>query len=327
MSKDGGRFTSIARHFRFVGALLRGRELERQALAELVGVKPPMADRLITAAKAHLPRVKVRRKGKSTLIRMDMPVSAEPPSYPVAVAACFGASLWPLFEGSNYQSGIRDALDNILSRTRRKAAFKNIDRKFWFLRRGGEPALLDRSTLLDEVIEAVLHHHPMVVEYVRFHGKTDRLRLEPLSVVVHDHQLYVVARSTSRERTLHPYRFSRMKKVDVLDDKFEYPTRSEYDPAQVFHDSFGVFLNLPPEDVVLRLHKRWETFAQTHRWHVSQVVEVHADHVRLQLRVGVCPELEAWILGFGDEAEVMAPTTLRESMRQKVLRLAARYRM
>ena len=34
----------------------------------------------------------------------------------------------------------------------------------------------------------------------------------------------------------------------------------------------------------------------------------------MRLRVRVCPELEAWILGFGEQAEVMAPAKLREKI-------------
>jgi proteasome accessory factor B len=219
-------------------------------------------------------------------------------------------------------------LGDIIGRTRRRAVFKDIDRKFWFLRRGGEQALLDRAPLLDEVIEAVLHHRVISIEYVRFGGDVQALRIEPLSVVVHDHQLYVIGRTRGariqgaeeRRPVLHPYRFSRLRSVDVLETTFKYPSRLEYDPEHVFRDSFGVFLDRPVENVVLRLKTRWSTYAATHRWHESQVVHARRDGVEVRLRVGLCPELEAWILGFGEQAEVLAPKELRERVR---LRLAA----
>src|SRR5262249_38204595 len=161
---------------------------------------------------------------------------------------------------------------------------------FWFLRRGGEVALLDRSPLLDEVIEAVLHHRVLSLEYTRFTGASQHLRLDPLSIVVHDHQLYVVARD--ERGGLHPYRFARIRGAEALDDPFEYPSRSEYNPEQVFRDSFGIFLDKPVQDVALKLHKQWTTYAQSHRWHDSQRVEVAPDHVVVRIRVRVCPELE-----------------------------------
>lgn len=308
MSSEARRSASIARHFQLAADLMKGREHDRHTLATRLGIKPAMADRLLNAAVEHLPGVVERRDGKQRKVRMGSATIASEPSYPTAVAACFGSSLWPLFEGTSYQTGIREALFHVIGRTKRRAIFKDIDRKFWFLRCGGESALLDRAALLDELLESVLHHRATTIEYTRFNGAIEHLRIEPLSIAVHDHQLYVIGRS--ERALLHPYRFSRIRSVDVLDEAFLYPSRAEYDPEQVFRDSFGIFLNRPVEDVELRLHPRWATYARTHRWHDSQVVEIDPTGVLLRLRVRVCPELEAWILGFGEQVEVKAPAIL-----------------
>jgi hypothetical protein len=323
MTSESRRSSSITRHLLLAADLLRGREHDRHSLAARLGVRPAMADRLINAAVEQLPGIVERRDGKQRKIRMDLAAIAPEPSYPTAIAACFGSSLWPLFEGTTYQGGIRDALRDVVGRTRRRAVFRDIDRKFWFLRRGGEVALLDHAPLLDEILEAVLHHRVLSLEYMRFTGKLQRLRMEPLSIVVHDHQLYVVGRCDGVP--LHPYRFARIHSVEVLDDSFAYPSRTEYDPEQVFRDSFGIFLDMPVHDVELRLHKQWATYAQSHRWHDSQVVDVANDHVRVRMRVRVCPELEAWILGFGEQAEVLAPPTLRAQIATRATALRAIY--
>ena len=268
------------------------------------------------AALEHVPGVVEVGNGKQRKVRMDPGAFAPPPPYPTAVAACFGSSLWPLFEGTTYAGGIRDATKQVVGRTKRRAVFRDIDRKFWFLRRGGEVALADRAPLLDEVLEAVLHHKVLSLDYTRFGGTSEQLRVEPLSVALHDHQLYVVGRD--ERRALHPYRFARIRSVDVLDESFEYPSRSEYDPEQVFHDSFGIFLDGPVQDLVLKLHKHWTTYAQSHRWHDSQRVEVAADHVIVRMHVRICPELAAWILGFGEEAEVVSPASLRAELARRI---------
>jgi predicted DNA-binding transcriptional regulator YafY len=185
-------------------------------------------------------------------------------------------------------------------------------------------ALTERQTLLDDLIEAVLHHRVIGIRYTRFSGDSQELRLEPLSIVVHDHQLYVVARGARRE--LHPYRFARIQAVDVLEEAFTYPSRAAYDPEHVFRDSFGVFLGLPVRRVELHLDKRWAPYARTHRWHESQVVVVTRSYVSVKLRVRVCPELEAWILGFGDEAQVVRPADLRARIAARAARLARVYK-
>jgi predicted DNA-binding transcriptional regulator YafY len=318
------RSASVDRHFLLVEDLLRGREHDRHSLAERLGVKPAMADRLMKAV-LRLPGVHEHKQGRRRTIKMDLAslAPAPPPPYPTAVAACFGASLWPLFEGSTYERGIRDAARDVVGRTRRRAVFRDIDRKFWFLRRGGEVALLDRSPLLDEIIDAVLRHRVLSIEYTRFTGAAQHLRIEPLSIIVHDHQLYVVARDG--EGRLHPYRFARIRAAEALDESFDYPGRHEYDPGQVFRDSFGIFLDKPVHDVVLELRKNWATYAQSHRWHDSQRVEVGPDHVVVRMHVRVCPELEAWILGFGEEAQVVGPKALRDRIEKRLRAMGRNY--
>ncbi len=316
---EAHRSKSITRHFTLVADLLRGREHDRHSLAERLHIRPAQADRLMNAALEHLPGVSEFHEGKQRKIRIDPTAFAAAPSYPTAVAACFGSSLWHLFEGTTYGAGIRDAAKDVIGRTKRRAVFRDIDRKFWFLRRGGEVALVDRAELLDEVLEAVLHHRVLALDYTNFGGTSACMRIEPLSLALHDHQLYIVGRDP--KHALHPYRFARIRTVNVLDDTFTYPDRAAYDPEQVFRDSFGIFLDKSVQDVVLKLHKQWATYATSHRWHDSQNVEVHDDHVLVRMRVSVCPELVAWILGFGEEAEVVSPSTLRDEITLRALAL------
>jgi predicted DNA-binding transcriptional regulator YafY len=163
---------------------------------------------------------------------------------------------------------------------------------------------------------------------VHFSGVSEALRLEPLSIVVHDHQLYVVARGVGRGsagRALHPYRFARLGSVEVLEETFTYPARAEYDPEALFESSFGIFVDPPLAAVELRLHPRWRVYAQSHRWHDSQEVGSDGDRVTVRLSVRVCPELEAWILGFGEEAEVVRPPALRRRMARRAAAMARAY--
>src|SRR6267142_4395131 len=97
---------------------------------------------------------------------------------------------------------------------------------------------------------------------------------------------------------------------------WKYPTRNEYDPQQFFAHSFGIFAGdpAPVVHVVLRLNKKWSTYALTHRWHTTQRITVRPAEVMVELDVRVCPELEAWILGFSEDAEVIEPAGLRDTI-------------
>ncbi len=47
--------------------------------------------------------------------------------------------------------------------------------------------------------------------------------------------------------------------------------------------------------------------------------------LELTMRVGVAPDLESWILGWGDHAEVIEPGNLRERISPTIRSMAAKY--
>lgn len=310
------RFTSMARTLKVIARVVGGGgELDRDAVANIADVKPAAADRMIRAIAEHLQGiVEIARVGRRRVLRRLPPAEAPKLNIAVAVAACFGASLAPLFDGSNYVPGMRAALSYIVRGSRADGRFQELERKFIFVRRGGEISLPERAADLDEIVDAVLEHNPVRIKYRDFDGNINEREIQPLSIAIYDHQLYVIARRTGRPP--HPYRFSRIVEVERLNRTFVYPTKAEYDPSQLFRDCFGIYLGGEGavEDVVVHLHKRWTTYAQTHRWHESQAVEVHPDHVVIRLRVRVCPELLGWIRSFGSEARAITPETLRETL-------------
>lgn len=151
--------------------------------------------------------------------------------------------------------------------------------------------------------------------------------IDPLTVCIYDHQLYVIGRRQNGQRRL--YRFSRILSADETGFSFTYPTKSEYDPARLLAKSFGVFAgdDIDPEPVEVLLDKEWQTHATTHRWHPSQEVHINADgKVLVRFHVGVCPELEAWILGFAEQATVIRPERLREKVKSRLAAAACNYR-
>jgi predicted DNA-binding transcriptional regulator YafY len=314
----------IARLMVLVRELLRGKALDRHAVAQRLGITLGAADRLLRELISYWPELVEDRSGPCRTLRWAPP-TASLVGNSVAVATCFGASLSRILEGSSYASGLREARLQIVQRVRQPDLFKHFDRKFYFVPRGGEMMLPASAGVLDEVVDAVLRQNVLAIEYRRFDGKGENLRIEPLTIAVCDHQLYVIARTG--EGTFHPYRFARVVTAEREEATFSYPTQSEYDPDQIFEDSFGVFLGADHavHDVQVKLTGRWSNYPHFHRWHRSQRVTRCADGVIVHLRARVCPELKAWILGFGEDAEVLAPAELRAEIARRLEEAASRY--
>ncbi|MDH5491310.1 MAG: WYL domain-containing protein [Myxococcales bacterium] len=312
--------------FSVADLLLKGEVLDRTKLAEFLEIQPAAAWGYVQAAVENIEAAKLVKPGRSQAVRL-LGIRHGAPTMEVVVAACFAASLSSLFEGSAYQSKIREALDYVLDASPRPERFADFRRKFFFVRRGGEPGLSAKRKMLDGIVKAVIDSRGIDVEYLHFNEKISKIALRPLSLVIYDHQLYLLGRSDEEDGERDwLLRFSRIREVSKRQGrKFSYPAEHEFSPERLFEHSFGVFTSGDPELLEVRLHRRWASYAKSHHWHRSQEVHVDSRGVTLTMRVGICPEVEAWVLGFADEAEVIRPEHLRKMVAKRLRAAARRY--
>lgn len=309
--------------------LIEGEKHDRLSAAALLGVEPSTAYLWMKALEETIPGVEWAggaQRGRALLYRRRDP---DAPHAVVALAACVAGSLAPLFGDSAWRDNIRGARDYLVKRVEGKHRFENLSRKFLFSVGGGEPTLAEASeTALDDVVDAVLHSRPLAFRYEAVSRPAERRRVQPLSLAIYQHQLYLIGRDKTDSRP-HPFRFARMRNVTVAAGSFPYPTVQEYNPDALLAKSIGMYLSddYPVEHVRVRLSGRWATYAATHRWHRSQ--EVAPPDARGQVivtwTVRACPELRALILSFGQSAEVLAPVTLRNAIAKELRATASVY--
>lgn len=308
---------------RVVADLIQGKRHSRHTIKDVTGKSLTTADRWIDRLVAQLGAER-KREGRTVWISLDVATSA-PPTRSAVLGACAAASLAALFAGTAHERNLRDARDWMLKQ--RGESFSDLDRKFVFAPRGGEYALPDAEENLDEIFEAVLKSKMLRFDYRHNAGEAESLTVEPLSLLIYDHQFYVLCRRA--DGTLYCYRFSRISSADTSSRSFEYPSRIEYDPREVLEPGFGVHISGsgPVEDVEIVLTEPWASFATNHRWHPSQTAKRNDDGtVTVRLRVRHCREVETWILGFGENARVVRPASLRDKISKRLLDAIAQYR-
>src|SRR5262249_25763158 len=158
-----------------------------------------------------------------------------------------------------------NARNLVLRQSRRAELFHDIERKFVFLGRGGEPSLPEASGELDEVIEALLHDCWLTFDYTDFHKASRHVEAMPLSLGVYEHQLYVIAQEAGGRP--YAYRFARIQGADATSRGFQYPEKLEYNPDKLFAESFGIFIEnekYPCARLRVRLTPRWATHVRSH---------------------------------------------------------------
>jgi predicted DNA-binding transcriptional regulator YafY len=325
--REGGRLSQLEKSARLVSALLAGRELSRADVSRLLGVGLAAADRHLGAVQLHFPVIRTRYRGR-TLVRLDrskLLASRKSPPLGTVIAACLGGSLARLFEGTTYQAGMMAVVRHLVDETRGAETFQQARRQFFFVGRGGERALPESAGILDDLLEAILHGRFVRIRYVGFEGEARYETVQPLSFAVYEHQLYLLGGNAAGR--VKPYRFARVRSVRLLPKRFEYPDKDTYEPEALFADSFGVFVDpkYPVERVEISLHPRWAHYVKTHRWHRSQHTWVDRGRTHLELRVRVCPEVVAWVLSFGPDAQVVSPPAFRATIAGLAEQLAEQY--
>lgn len=323
--------TKIERGYRLLAALLSGGQLDRRAVAQLLGVKEAAADTHIKRLVAlEIPGIRVERKGQKKVVSWRVGAASGAvsgaASRSLVIAACFGASVAQLFRGTAYETLLQEVKEGLIARLRKSDGFEDTRRKFLLISQAGELALDDRHGILDELIEAVLQQRCVELQYTSFEGHERRETISPWSIAIYDHQLYVLAvKGGSSPR---PYRISRIRKAKILPAKFKYPLSAAYDPERLFRDSFGIFIGGEgaTETVDLRFTPRWTTYAHSHLWHSTHQVLSEGDAgVVVRMNVRICNEFRAFILSFGSEVEVLAPDSLRTSIAASAAAAAAVY--
>lgn len=329
-SPNDGRGVQLERCYRLAAMLARGRRLDRNIVVTELGIGAANADRHIKTIQKTMHVTTATGRDGITSIQAARVDSGKALPTATVVAACFGASLARLFHETPFEKRLRDVVAHVLESVRDVPRFAEHDRQFLFIPGGGERALRrNGAATLETIVDAILERVVLRVKYTRFKGESETIYMKPLSLALHEHQLYVLGFVDGALRNV---RFSRITAALKMKERFEYPPLDDYDPRLVFRNSLGIFIHdderkgIRVRDVQILLTRRWSSYVETHRWHESQRHTVDSRGVLLEFHVRTCPELERLILGFGPDAEVLAPEDLRERIALKARELAARYR-
>jgi len=136
------------------------------------------------------------------------------------------------------------------------------------------------------------------------------LFLEPTPAA---HSLYLIAYDEKRRRVLN-FRVDRITDITVLDKRFDPPLGSSL--RKILGHAWGIWTSDgAPVEVVLRFSPRVAARVADTIWHESQEVQRLPDgSVELRLLIAEPTEIRDWILGWGKECAVIAPTNLRDSI-------------
>ena len=160
--------------------------------------------------------------------------------------------------------------------------------------------------------QAIAEQTCLTMTYDGLSGQVSRRVVEPVFVIFKGRAFYTVAYCRLR-RAMRTFRIDRIKTLVATDENFR--RQLNLDPLTYFADSW---LLQGGEMVLIRVRFRGTAarVIRSGRHHENEQVEVGpAGSVLYSLQVRGEEEIARWLLGFGEEAEVLEPRSLRNRLR------------
>ena len=176
-----------------------------------------------------------------------------------------------------------------------------------------------------QIVEALGARCSVRIRYDSFYD-ADQIftRLSPYRLLFSRRSWYVIGRS-SVHRSVRTFNVGRILKLERLDTAYQIPLRFSIDRY------LGNAWHLIPEpgpdhEVVVRFQPMVARNVAEVLWHKTQRLSVNQDGT-LDYRVTVSGlnEISWWILGYGDQAEVLEPAKLRNLIIERSQRLLDTY--
>jgi len=185
--------------------------------------------------------------------------------------------------------------------------------------------LRGQQPVFDQLIEAVSRRRCVRIRYLApLEDDEMCTRLSPYRVLFSRRSWYVIGRS-SLHRGTRTFNIGRILSIEPLDDAFTIPRG--FSIQRYLRNAWHLIPEPGPDrDVVIRFQKKVAQNVAEVQWHKTQRVEFHGDGtIDFRVRVSGVNEIAWWVLGYGDQAEVLHPPELRRIVAGHAARMVRLY--
>jgi predicted DNA-binding transcriptional regulator YafY len=172
---------------------------------------------------------------------------------------------------------------------------------------------------------AALRQHEVEFDYRKpGEKKANRRRVRPYHLALRENLWYLIGFDPDRA-ALRTFALPRISRATALAARFVRP--ADFSPEKFFASALGVLGGAGDFQVRIRFSAAVADRVREREWHESQEWHDLPDGgLELTLQLGALAEIEAWVLSWGADAEVLQPPEFRARLRATAARLAKVYR-
>jgi predicted DNA-binding transcriptional regulator YafY len=240
------------------------------------------------------------------------------------VALYLSRRVFDFLGGTGFREDLEEVFQRLEKTLKRKdyLAARNLDLKIYDVNEAPH-RYEGRVEDVNDIVTALLREERLRVrhESVARYGK--EFVLEPYTLLIYKKGLYLVGYSHHHQgrRT---FSLDGFREVTWLrGERFEYP--ADYHPSQVSEGAFGLITG-PRTRVRIFFTEKVARFVSRRQWHPTQSLRPVGGGIELTMEVAGTIELTSWVLGFGDQAVVLEPESLRDAITAELERALAGYR-
>jgi predicted DNA-binding transcriptional regulator YafY len=172
------------------------------------------------------------------------------------------------------------------------------------------------NELIADLIKAILEKRNCFVRYYNADEEKHKgFYIEPRRLVYYSGSLYVVG-YIRRFDNFVLLAVQRIHKLKMQEDVF--PDEPVFDTQSFWAGKFGLFA-AESTQVRLKFKKEIRHHIEGRTWHPNQSFDSDSDgNLRLEMTVGLTPELISWILGWSDYVKVLEPPELIDMVKERI---------
>lgn len=187
------------------------------------------------------------------------------------------------------------------------------------------PAAAERLGVERAVIDGFVMHREIEVDYVDGKGNETRRDLRPYFIepTAEGRHIYVFAHD-SQSREVRSFRLDRIRSARTLPTSFTVP--SDFDIDVALGAAWAIWQGPGGDHVVLRFPEAVRQWVDETRWPAgTRRIDLDGGGIEVRLDVASEVEMRHWLMGWGENIEVIEPASLRRHMADTLAAAAALY--